>query len=124
MHWKLKAGNWKLAAGSRKPATGSRKPAAGSWKLATGSWKPPAILLLACASAAAWLRCGPIPRELLDGVDTPSTVVVDRHGRVLYEALTKDGSRVKPIDAAALPPLLASATIAAEDRRFYSHAGV
>ena len=56
---------------------------------------------------------------LLDGIDTPSTVVVDRHGRVLYEALSQDGSRVRPLDAASLPPVLEAATIAAEDRRFY-----
>src|SRR5215470_1329097 len=82
------------------------------------------VLVLLGAATAAWLRCGSIPNALLDGVDTPSTVVVDRHGRVLYEALGKDGSRIKPIDAATLPALLASATVAAEDRRFYSHAGV
>jgi penicillin-binding protein 1C len=83
-----------------------------------------AAVALVVTLFALWLRCGPIPAGLLDGVDTPSTVVVDRHGRVLYEALGKDGSRIKPIDAASMPPLLASATVAAEDRRFYSHAGV
>jgi len=82
------------------------------------------VLVALVSGLGVWARCGPIPRALLDGVDTPSTVVVDRHGRVLYEALGKDGSRIKPIDAATLPSLLASATIAAEDRRFYSHAGV
>jgi penicillin-binding protein 1C len=75
-------------------------------------------------ASAVWLRCGPIPNGLLDGVDMPSTVIVDRHGRVLYEALGKDGSRIAPIDATTMPPLLASATVAAEDRRFYSHVGV
>jgi penicillin-binding protein 1C len=87
-------------------------------------WRVTAGLALALAAGGAWLRCGPIPSGLLDGVDTPSTVVVDRHGRALYEALGKNGSRIQKIDAATLPPLLASATIAAEDRRFYSHPGV
>jgi penicillin-binding protein 1C len=73
---------------------------------------------------AAWVRLGPIPRGLLDGIDTPSTVVVDRHGRVLYEALSPDGSRVRPLDAATLPPVLEAATLAAEDHRFYAHPGV
>jgi penicillin-binding protein 1C len=82
------------------------------------------VLAVIVVGAAIWLRCGPIPTELLDGVDTPSTVIVDRHGQVLYEALGKNGSRVKPIDAATLPALMASATVAAEDRRFYAHAGV
>ena len=71
-----------------------------------------------------WIRCGPIPAGLLDGIDTPSTVVVDRQGRVLYEALSKDGTRIRPLDAASLPPVLEAATIAAEDRRFFSHPGV
>ena len=74
--------------------------------------------------AGLWLRCGSVPEELLRGVDAPSTVVVDRHGRVLYEALTAHGVRVKPIEAAAIPPVLEAATLAAEDRRFRSHAGV
>ena len=65
-----------------------------------------------------------IPAGLLDGIDTPSTVVVDRHGRVLYEALSRDGSRIRPLEAAGLPPVLEAATLAAEDRRFYSHPGV
>jgi penicillin-binding protein 1C len=88
-------------------------------------WRVTAAGLVALGSVAGlWLRCGTIPSDLLDGVATPSTVIVDRYGHVLYEALGKDGSRLKPIDAATMPPLLASATIAAEDRRFYSHVGV
>jgi penicillin-binding protein 1C len=84
-------------------------------------------LLAFCALAFAgigWLRCGPLPAGLLDGVDTPSTVVVDRRGRVLFEALSASGSRIEPLSASALPALLVQATIAAEDRRFYSHVGV
>lgn len=80
-----------------------------------------AVTVLGCAG---WLRFGPLPANLLDGVDSPSTVVVDRRGRVLYEALSADGSRIKPLDANALPPTLVAATLAAEDRRFYSHVGV
>ena len=83
-----------------------------------------AIAAAVTCVVALWLRCAPLPQGLLDGIDTPSSVVVDRHGRVLYEALSADGSRVRPIDAASIPPLLEAATIAAEDRRFYSHPGV
>ena len=83
-----------------------------------------AVTAAAVLAFAGWIRCGSIPAGLLDGVDTPSTVVVDRHGRVLYEALSKDGSRIRPVEAASLPPLLAAAAIAAEDRRFLSHPGV
>jgi penicillin-binding protein 1C len=82
---------------------------------------PVALVLL---GAGIWLRCAPVPEDLLRGVDAPSTVIVDRHGRVLYEALTAHGVRVRPIDAAAIPPVLEAATLAAEDRRFHSHVGV
>src|SRR6185295_9224345 len=65
-----------------------------------------------------------IDEALLARAAAPSTVVVDRQGRVLYEALTEDGSRVEPLTAATVPPVLEAATLAAEDRRFYSHPGV
>ena len=80
-----------------------------------------AALVLA---AAIWIRCAPIPADLLAGVDQPSTVVLDRHGKVLYEALGSGAARLKRIDAEHLPPVLVAATMAAEDRRFYSHLGV
>jgi len=79
---------------------------------------------IAVTAVAAWIRLGPVPQELLAGVNAPSTVVEDRRGRVLYEALTANGVRVKPIEAGAIPPTLEAATLAAEDRRFYSHPGV
>ena len=79
---------------------------------------------LALVALAVWLRCAPVPAELLAGIDEPSTVIVDRQGRVLYEALASGGSRMKPLDADRLPPVLVAATLAAEDRRFYSHLGV
>ncbi len=78
----------------------------------------------AVLAAAIWIRCAPIPAALLEGIDTPSTVVLDRNGRVLYEALSREGSRIRPLDAAGVPFLLEAATLAAEDRRFYSHPGV
>jgi penicillin-binding protein 1C len=71
-----------------------------------------------------WLRTGPLPAGLLDESETPSTVVVDRRGVPLYEALSTDHSRGIQLTAESLPPLLVSATIAVEDRRFWRHPGV
>ena len=54
------------------------------------------------AVVTAWrlARCGsgsgPIPPELLDLSDATSTVVVDRHGVPLYEALSGDGHAQHP----------------------------
>jgi penicillin-binding protein 1C len=71
-----------------------------------------------------WLRCGPLPPGLLDAETQPSTVVVDRHGERLYEARSTSGVRTEAVDAAAVPPVLAHATLAAEDVRFRWHPGV
>ena len=73
---------------------------------------------------AAWVRLGPLPAGLLDAPAAPSTVVVDRHGTRIYEALSTDDGRSAPLDAAALPPTLVAATLAAEDRRYLAHPGV
>jgi penicillin-binding protein 1C len=84
-----------------------------------------AVALLSVAAAAGWwIRCGPIPGGLLQEASAPSTTLVDRHGHPLYEALSANGVRLERIDAAELPATLAAATIAAEDRRYWSHPGV
>jgi penicillin-binding protein 1C len=77
-----------------------------------------------CVALALWIRLGPIPPELLDLDDATSTVVVDRHGVPLYEARSAAGTRSIRLDATSLPPVLVAATVAAEDRRFWSHPGL
>jgi penicillin-binding protein 1C len=83
-----------------------------------------AVLFVVFAAAALWIRLGPIDPALLDTRDAASTLVVDRNGVPLYESLSGDGSRSVHLDPQALPPMLVAATIAAEDRRFWSHFGV
>jgi penicillin-binding protein 1C len=75
-------------------------------------------------AAVGWLRCGPVPAELLDNRRTASVVVLDRNDRPLYEALSADGSRSETLEASDLPPAIVDATIAAEDRRFWWHPGI
>lgn len=79
---------------------------------------------LVALALAAWVRLGPLPAGLLDAPASPSTVVVDRHGARIYEALSADDGRTSPLDAAALPPTLVAATLAAEDRRYFAHPGI
>jgi penicillin-binding protein 1C len=79
---------------------------------------------IAALCAAALLRCGPLPEGLLDARQAPSSLVVDRQGVPLYEALGDGGVRSRPMTADAIPPLLAAATVAAEDHRFWSHPGI
>lgn len=71
-----------------------------------------------------WLRCGPLAPELLDLEPHVSTEVVDRHGQPLYETLSARGGRSRLMDPESLPESLVSATLAAEDKRFFSHPGV
>jgi penicillin-binding protein 1C len=73
---------------------------------------------------AIWLRCGSLPPGLLETTDAQSTLVVDRTGTVLYEAVAGEGIRSLRLEPNTIPELAAAATTAAEDRRFWRHAGV
>jgi penicillin-binding protein 1C len=77
-----------------------------------------------CVSLSAWLRFGPLPEGLLDESSSPSTLVFDRHGVSLHEALSSEQTRAMRLAADGLPPMLVTATVAAEDRRFFRHVGV
>lgn len=96
----------------------------------SASWGPrlrrhPQLLasLALVVAMLLWLRMGPLPGGLLDD-PSPSTVVVDRHGVQLYEARGGDDTRTVALTVGSLPPILVAATLAAEDRRFWSHPGV
>ena len=65
----------------------------------------------------------PLPPELLRN-PTASPVVVDRLGRPLEHLPLRDFSRAVPVRLADLPPDLIACTLAAEDKRFFSHRGV
>jgi len=72
----------------------------------------------------AWVRLGPLPDGLLDETAGTSTLVVDRRGEPLYEALSGDATRSRRLTADTLPPMLVAATVAVEDRRFWRHPGL
>lgn len=74
--------------------------------------------LLGVVALALWVRLGPIPAITPD--TTPA--IVDRNGVVLYEPLSATGTRNEWL--ADVPASIASATIAAEDRRFEHHLGI
>ncbi len=73
---------------------------------------------------AVWVRVAPLPDRLLEIDQYQSTTVLDRKGEVLFESRKTDGTRAVWLDERALPANLISATIAAEDRRFFRHVGV
>ena len=80
------------------------------------------LALVALATALVWLRLGPLPD--FDATHYQSTTILDRNGEVLYEPLAASGNRTQWLSADQLPQRIVDATIAAEDRRFFSHIGV
>jgi penicillin-binding protein 1C len=81
-------------------------------------------VVVIAAALLAWLRLGPIAPGLLTELAAESTVVVDRRGVPLYEALSGSGTRNMTLTADRLPPALVVATVAVEDHRFRWHPGV
>ena len=80
-----------------------------------------ATLALAVWWVAPWWVA--VPPGLLDPPPA-SPVVVDRHGCPLARGTLADSSRATPVALADFPPDLIACTLAAEDKRFYDHAGV
>src|SRR5262249_32281877 len=93
-------------------------------RLLAGACAAGAAVCIAALTGLVWLRCGPIPAELLEDARARSTTGVDPHGGGLYEARAADGTRMAELRADALPSTLVAATLAAEDHRFWSHVGI
>lgn len=55
---------------------------------------------------------------------TPSVRITDRNGRLLYEILPHEGGRNTVLSIANIPQCLKDATIAVEDKNFYTNPGV
>ncbi len=81
------------------------------------------LAVLAIAGAVAYSRLPDIDALLLKPA-TPSILIADRHGRVLYETIDPMGSKHVPLALSEIPRACQQATIATEDERFYSHPGV
>lgn len=70
------------------------------------------------------LRWVPLPTGL-ENDPPPALVLTDRAGRPLRELPGADGGFARPaLGLAKIPTVLRQATLAAEDRRFFTHAGV
>jgi len=84
------------------------------------------ILLLAGLSGGYfWLFKGlPSLNNLSDSYFTPSIRIVDRSGRLLYESIPAQGGRHTVVPFDEIPLDLRQATIATEDRSFYTNPGV
>ncbi|HSD84140.1 MAG TPA: PBP1A family penicillin-binding protein, partial [Anaerolineae bacterium] len=84
------------------------------------------IVSLACPLGIyAWLFVDlPSLDVLYQHASAPSTRILDRHGRVLYEISDPHQGRHTPIKFGDIPPACREATIATEDANYYSHPGV
>jgi len=80
------------------------------------------LILLGIGILVYLMKDLPSPKNLTsNGNYNVSTQIFDRNGILLYEIFA-DENRI-PISLGDLPPHIAEATIAIEDRRFYSHFG-
>jgi penicillin-binding protein 1C len=86
------------------------------------------ILLIGLVLFAGWvfyIFWGlPSINSLPETYMTPSVRITDRHGRLLYEILPKVGGRNTVLSAKNIPQCLKDATIAVEDKNFYTNPGV
>ncbi len=106
----------------RLSSSGSRRSARARWLLAI-----PAAAALWAANLAFSVSC--VPRtpcvslaSLIDGASLPEAIhVLDRHGRPLADV---EGPLRQALPDDSIPPLVANAFVAVEDRRFWSHGGV
>src|SRR5258708_6428065 len=84
------------------------------------------ILLTLCGIVLYFWIFADLPSidRLEAGLALPTTRILDRHGRLLYEIIPPNGGRHTGVPLSEIPKPLVQATIATEDRNFYSTAGV
>ncbi|MEP7285055.1 MAG: penicillin-binding protein 1C [Chloroflexota bacterium] len=83
------------------------------------------LAALAALAVYLWIFVDLPPIDQIQaGLALPSTRILDRNGRLLYEIIAPKGGRNTAIPLAQIPKALIQATIATEDRNFYSTPGV
>jgi len=82
------------------------------------------LVLAVTVSSVALLADLPSASDALSRTASPSTLILDRKGRPLYEVIDPEGGKHVPLPLAAFPPSCREATIATEDANFYRHLGV
>ncbi len=92
------------------------------WGLVAATAGTAAAVVAVAAAALFVLR--PLPEELLAYDRVASLRLLDRQGNLLRERLSADDGRARPLSAGAVPAHVRDAFLAAEDRRFFRHAGV
>lgn len=85
------------------------------------------ILTLLAIATALWifslLHDLPDPKNIPQKLHLPSVQIQDRNGFLLYEDLGESSARHRPISYAELPECIINATVATEDRSFFTNPG-
>ncbi len=85
---------------------------------------PLGAIVLSISWAVVYVLMGSPSLERLDERRiAPSTLILDRHGRLLYEVIDPQGGKHTPVPLSAIPQACRDAVIATEDSRFYQHPG-
>ncbi len=86
---------------------------------------PPSCFLLLCLFIWRWLFVDlPALDRLTENLAIPSTKILARDGRLLYEIADPAGNHHTTLPLSAMPLALQQATIATEDASFYTNPGV
>lgn len=84
-----------------------------------------ALLLLLGWGGYAWLFADlPSPQAIGDSLPLPRMRITDRNGRLLYDVVDSEYGRHVNLPLNAIPLTLQQATIATEDKNFYTNPGV
>ena len=87
-------------------------------------WLVLSAMLLSFILAVGYALVGSPPLEPLSKEQlAPSTLILDRHGRLLYEVIDPRRGKYQPVPLSAIPQACRNAVIATEDSRFYEHPG-
>lgn len=92
------------------------------------TWRAAVIFALLLIAVGAGLYIGlladlPPATSATQRLVRPTTTIVDRNGRVLYEVLDPETGKQLPLPLNAIPEACIQATLATEDSRFYLHPG-
>lgn len=83
------------------------------------------LIVLTMGALAYWLFYDlPDPATITDQFIIPSVRITDRHGRLLYDVVDANNGRQLNLPLEQIPATLKLATIATEDRNFYTNPGV
>ncbi|MBM4459651.1 MAG: penicillin-binding protein [Chloroflexi bacterium] len=82
------------------------------------------LIWLVALASFVMLADLPDPKHANGQTTSPSILILDRHGRLLYEVIDPNGSKHVPLPLADIPLTCRQAIIATEDSRFYQHRGV